>query len=121
MTAEEEASASDLFGETPTSIPDPYSSPDMSAYRDELRFDEQILEQSFASDAYPRELLPICECLHGLMERIKEARFLTDEELREELIKQGLTLEEYRKRDGTTPFPSFRKGPSRVVESCTCS
>jgi two-component system, OmpR family, heavy metal sensor histidine kinase CusS len=62
--------------------------------------DEQILEQSFASDAYPIELLPICECLHGLMDRIKESfkrerRFNADiaHELRTPLAGIQSTLE----------------------------
>lgn len=45
--------------------------------------DEYALDQSFFEEAYPAELVPICECLNGLMERIKssferERRFNAD-------------------------------------------
>lgn len=35
--------------------------------------DEQALERSFSSDRYPVELVPICECLNALMERIRNS------------------------------------------------
>lgn len=35
--------------------------------------DEKVLEQSFSSEAYPVELVPICDRLNALMERIKSS------------------------------------------------
>jgi len=62
--------------------------------------DTQILDHAFSSDAYPRELFPIYECLHGLMERIKasftrERRFNADiaHELRTPLAGIQSTIE----------------------------
>ena len=62
--------------------------------------DEEVLDQSFSAEAYPVELVPICECLNALMERIKssfqrERRFNADvaHELRTPLAGIQSTIE----------------------------
>jgi two-component system, OmpR family, heavy metal sensor histidine kinase CusS len=61
---------------------------------------EQTLEQSFATEAYPVELHPICDCLNALLQRIRfsferERRFNADvaHELRTPLAGIQTTLE----------------------------
>ncbi len=68
--------------------------------------DEEAFEQSFSAEAYPVELVPICECLNALMERIKssfqrERRFTADvaHELRTPLAGIQSTIEVCLSRD----------------------
>jgi len=59
----------------------------------------QLIDQKLTDQEIKRHQIQISEKeIDNTIERIKESRFVTDEELREALKKEGLTMEEYRKR-----------------------
>ena len=59
----------------------------------------QLIDQKLTDQQISKANIQVTEIeIDEMIEWIKEARFFTDEELREELRKQGITLEEYRKR-----------------------
>jgi len=58
-----------------------------------------LIEQKLADQEIKRYKISVSDQeINNAIERMKKIRFITDEELREELKRQGLTLEEYRKQ-----------------------
>ncbi|MBW1697915.1 MAG: SurA N-terminal domain-containing protein [Deltaproteobacteria bacterium] len=59
----------------------------------------ELIDQKLTDQEIKKAGVKVSEAeIDNMIERIKESRFLTDEELREALKKQGMTYEEYRKR-----------------------
>jgi peptidyl-prolyl cis-trans isomerase SurA len=62
-------------------------------------FLNQLINQKLTDQQIAKANIQVSDLeIDEMIERLKESRFLTEEELRAELLKQGLTLEEYRKR-----------------------
>jgi len=58
-----------------------------------------LIEQKLADQEIKRYKISVSQQqIDNAIERMKKTTFITDEELREELSKQGLTIEEYRKQ-----------------------
>jgi len=58
-----------------------------------------LIERKLADQEIKRYKISVSrQQIDNAIERMKKTTFITDEELREELIKQGLTIEEYRKQ-----------------------